>query len=85
MIIELSIIALILLKLFGVVQISWTLTITFVVVLIVVEINSVMERKRMMAVIHKLATAVDRKVDDLEFDIEQVERHRKYREERDWD
>jgi len=47
--------------------------------LVVVEINSVVQRKRMEALIYQLASAVDRKVDDLESDIEQSERHRRDR------
>lgn len=76
MIIEISIVALLFFKLLGVVDISWTLTAIFAVVLTVVEINSVVQRKRVEALVYKLASAVDRKVNDLEFDIEQTERHR---------
>lgn len=75
MIIEISIVALVLLKLIGVIEISWTLTVIFAVVLTIVEINSVVQRKRLEALVHQLASAVDKKVDDLEFDIEQSERH----------
>jgi hypothetical protein len=83
MIIEISIAVLVLLKLIGVIDISWTLTVTFAAVLAVVEINSVVQRKRMEALVYKLASAVDRKVDDLEFDIEQSELHRRDRENHD--
>ncbi|WP_303291717.1 hypothetical protein [Marinobacter sp. SS5-14b] len=80
MIIEISIVALVLLKLVGVVDISWTLTVVLAAVLIVVEINSVVQRKRIEALVYKLAAAVDRKVDDLEFDIEHGEHQRRDRE-----
>jgi uncharacterized protein YlxW (UPF0749 family) len=74
MILEVSIAILILLKLVGVIDISWTITMMFATLLAIVEINSVVQRKRMEALVHKLASAVDKKVDDLEFDIEQSDR-----------
>ncbi|WP_372988279.1 hypothetical protein [Marinobacter sp.] len=81
MIIEVSIVALVLLKLIGVIEISWNLTMILAVVLTVVEINSVVQRKRLEALVYKLASAVDRKVDDLEFDIEQSEQRIRDRKE----
>jgi len=74
MIVEISIAALFILKLVGVIDFSWTLTGTFAAMLVVVEINSVVQRKRMESLIYRLASAVDRKVDNLELDIEQSER-----------
>jgi uncharacterized protein (DUF1499 family) len=83
MIIEIGIAVLVFLKLIGVIDISWTLTVTLAAVLAVVETNSIVQRKRMEALVYKLASAVDRKVDDLEFDIEQSELHRRDRENHD--
>jgi hypothetical protein len=84
MILEISIGVLVLLKLIGVMDISWSLTAVFAAVLAVVELNSIVQRKRMEALVRKLASAVDRKIDNLEFDIEQSERRNRDGEKHDW-
>jgi hypothetical protein len=84
MIIEISIVAIVLLKLIGAIELSWTLTTIFVSILVIVEVKFTFERRKMMTVIYEMAGAVDRKVDDLEFDIEQRAKNHQAREGGDW-
>lgn len=61
MIIEIAIVILIAMKLGGVVEISWTLTILFSTVLILIEIQTIIEKNKMLKVIQKVADATDKK------------------------